>query len=400
MLHNTFCRRLAALVLTLAVAVSAVLPVFAVYPMPVQTATETEAVYLFNADTGKTILSQNADQQKYVASLTKLMTALLLVESGKDLNGEVTVPTDLTQEFKDIQNAASVIAWDVGGSVVGFVQQMNARAAELGCTGTNFTCAHGLFDYGNVSTAQDLAKIAAACAENQTFAQVAGTASYVLPATNLRKAEYTISSSNSLMNSESTNYREYVQWVKGGFTTLAGRCIVAFAQQDGHSYGLVILGCDTLDHLFTVCDDLFDWAFASFADRPLVDTKTVLTTVDLNKCRTEPSVELYAAAPVSGYGHSDDKVSYSFDLPERVSATVKEGQKLGTATVYLDGYEVGQVDLVTHREYVSDFRTDIKATLLLLCALILILCALGFVTLRCGGGLTLNQRRRQMKKRR
>ena len=125
----------------------------------------------------------------------------------------------------------------------------------------------------------------------------------------------------------------------------------------------------------------------------------MLTTVDLNKCRTEPSVELYAAAPVSGYGHSDDKVSYSFDLPESVSATVKEGQKLGTATVYLDGYEVGQVDLVTHREYVSDFRTDIKATLLLLCALILILCALGFVTLRCGG-LTLNQRRRQMKRRR
>ena len=358
------------------------------------------------------------------------MTALLLVESGKDLNGEVTVPTDLTQEFKDIQNAngttmglrigetvrridllnamlivsandaASVIAWDVGGSVLGFVQQMNAKAAELGCTGTNFTCAHGLFDYGNVSTAQDLAKIAAACAENQTFAQVAGTASYVLPATNLRKAEHTISSSNSLMNSESTNYREYVQWVKGGFTTLAGRCIVAFSQQDGHNYGLVILGCDTLDHLFTACDDLFDWAFASFADRPLVDTQTVLTTVDLNKCRTEPAVELYAAAPVSGYGHSDDKVSYSFDLPERVSATVKEGQKLGTATVYLDGYEVGQVDLVTHREYVSDFRTDIKATLLLLCALILILCALGFVTLRCGGGLTLNQRRRQMKKNR
>lgn len=175
---------------------------------------------------------------------------------------------------------------------------------------------------------------------------------------------------------------------------------MAFAQQDGHSYGLVILGCDTPDHLFTACDDLFDWAFASFADRPLVDTKTVLTTVDLTKCRTEPVVELYAAAPVSGYGHSDDKVSYSFDLPESVSATVKEGQKLGTATVYLDGYEVGQVDLVTHREYVSDFRTDIKATLLLLCALILILCALGFVTLRCGGGMTLNQRRRQMKKRR
>ena len=417
MLHNTFCRRLAALVLTLAVALSAVLPVFAVYPMPVQTATETEAVYLFNADTGKTILSQNADQQKYVASLTKLMTALLLVESGKDLNGEVTVPTDLTQEFKDIQNAngttmglrigetvrridllnamlivsandaASVIAYDVGGSVLDFVKQMNARAQELGCTGTNFTCAHGLFDYGNVSTAQDLAKIAAACAANQTFAQVAGTASYVLPATNLRKAEHTISSSNSLMNSESANYREYVRWVKGGFTTLAGRCIVAFAEKDGHTYGLVILGCDTPDHLF---------AFASFADRPLVDTQTEITTVALTKCRTEPTVALYAAAPVSGYGHADDIVTYSFDLPESIAATVKSGSVVGTATVYLDGDEVGTVDLVTHKEYVSDFRTDMKATVLLLCALVFILAALTAVTLAAGGGsLSLKKRRRR-----
>ena len=67
MLYNTFCRRLAALVLTLAVAVSAVLPGFAAYPMPVQTATETESVYLFNADTGKTILSQNADCLLYTS---------------------------------------------------------------------------------------------------------------------------------------------------------------------------------------------------------------------------------------------------------------------------------------------------------------------------------------------
>ena len=187
MFKNTIFRRMTALVLTLALAAAAALPGLAVYPMPIQTASETEAVYLFNADTGKTILNQNADQQQYVASLTKLMTALLLLESGKDLNGEVTVPTALTQEFRDIQNAngttiglrigetvrridllnamlivsandaASVIAYDVGGSVLDFVKQMNARAQELGCTGTNFTCAHGLFDYGNVSTAQDLA---------------------------------------------------------------------------------------------------------------------------------------------------------------------------------------------------------------------------------------------------
>lgn len=423
MFQNRFFRRAAALVLTLALAAAAALPGLAAYPMPIQTASETEAVYLFNADTGKTILAQNADQQQYVASLTKMMTALLLLESGKDLNGEVTVPTAMTQEFKDIQNAngmtaglrigetvrridllyallvssandaASVIAYDVGGSVLDFVRQMNARAAELGCTGTNFTCAHGLFDYGNVSTAEDMARIAAECYKNPTFVQVSGTAAYTMPATNLHQNERTINSTNPLTDTGSEFYRSYIKCVKGGFTTLAGRCAVAFAEQGGHTYGLVILHADNAS-LYAECDQLLDWAFESFSDRPLVDTETELTTVDLTKCRAQPTAALYAAAPVSGYGHADDVVSYAFDLPESIPATVKNGQKVGTATVYLDGYEVGTVDLVTHAEYISDFRTDSKATLLLLCALVVLLGALTVLTLAAGGG-SLNLRRRK-----
>lgn len=423
MFQNRFFRRAAALVLTLALAAAAALPGLAAYPMPIQTASETEAVYLFNADTGKTILAQNADQQQYVASLTKMMTALLLLESGKDLNGEVTVPTAMTQEFKDIQNAngmtaglrigetvrridllyallvssandaASVIAYDVGGSVLDFVRQMNARAAELGCTGTNFTCAHGLFDYGNVSTAEDMARIAAECYKNPTFVQVSGTAAYTMPATNLHQNERIINSTNPLTDTGSEFYRSYIKCVKGGFTTLAGRCAVAFAEQGGHTYGLVILHADNAS-LYTECDQLLDWAFESFSDRPLVDTQTELTTIDLTKCRAQPTAALYAAAPVSGYGHADDVVSYAFDLPESIPATVKNGQKVGTATVYLDGYEVGTVDLVTHAEYISDFRTDSKATLLLLCTLVVILGALTVLTLAAGGG-SLNLRRRK-----
>ena len=425
MFQNRFFRRAAALVLTLALAAAAALPGLAAYPMPIQTASETEAVYLFNADTGKTILAQNADQQQYVASLTKMMTALLLLESGKDLNGEVTVPTAMTQEFKDIQNAngmtaglrigetvrridllyallvssandaASVIAYDVGGSVLDFVRQMNARAAELGCTGTNFTCAHGLFDYGNVSTAEDMARIAAECYKNPTFVQVSGTAAYTMPATNLHQNERTINSTNPLTDTGSEFYRSYIKCVKGGFTTLAGRCAVAFAEQGGHTYGLVILHADNAS-LYAECDQLLDWAFESFSDRPLVDTETELTTVDLTKCRAQPTAALYAAAPVSGYGHADDVVSYAFDLPESIPATVKNGQKVGTATVYLDGYEVGTVDLVTHAEYISDFRTDSKATLLLLCALVVLLGALTVLTLAAGGGaLSLRRRKRR-----
>ena len=425
MQKNTFFRRAAALLLTAVLAVSAALPGLAVYEMPIQTAHEGESVYLFNADIDKPILEQNIDQQRYIASLTKMMTALLFLESGKDLNAEITIPTSLTQEFKDIQNAngstmnlrigetvrridllygllvasandaASVIASDVAdGSLPNFVAMMNQKAQELGCTSTSFTCVHGLYDYGNVSSAHDLALIASACAANETYMKAANTLSYTLPATNLHQNQRTITSTNLMLNPEYPYYRDYIRGMKTGFTTLAGRCYVTFAQKGGHTYGLVILGSD-LDNIYKEASELLDWAFASFADRQLVDTETPLTTVPLTKCRSEEAVELYAAEPLSGYGHADDKVTYSFELPESVSATVKSDAVLGEATVYLDGYEVGKVSLVTHQEYVSDFRTDLKSTLLLMAALVLILAVLSFVTMvASGGSLNLNRKHR------
>ena len=68
--------------------------------------------------------------------------------------------------------------------------------------------------------------------------------------------------------------------MKTGFTTLAGRCFVSFAQQDGHTYGLVVLGSD-MNNIYRECAAILDWAFSSFSDRQLVDTETVLTTIPL-----------------------------------------------------------------------------------------------------------------------
>lgn len=429
MQNSTLFRRAAALLLTAALALTLVLPGLAAYEMPIQTVNEGESVYLFNADIDKPILEQNADQQRYIASLTKMMTALLFLESGKDMNAEITIPASLTQEFKDIQNAngstinlrigetvrridllygllvasandaASVIASDVSdGDLTAFVARMNQHAKELGCTSTSFTCVHGLYDYGNVSSAHDLALIAKACAENETYMQVANTLSYTLPATNLHQNERTITSTNLMLNPEYPYYRDYIRGMKTGFTTLAGRCYVTFAQKDGHTYGLVVLGSD-LDNIYREASEILDWAFASFSDRELVDTETPLTTAPLKKCRSYEEVELYAAAPVSGYGHADDKVTFTYNLQENISATVKDGAVLGTATVYLDGYEVGTVDLVTHQEYVSDFRTDLQSTLLLMAALIILLAVLSFFTLVAGGG-SLNLGRRRKARRR
>ena len=423
-------RRAAALACLLALAVCLALPGHAAYPMPIQTTYAEESVYLFDLDTGKTILEQNADQPRYVASLTKMMTALLYLESGLDLQQAVTVPTSLTQEFTDIQNAngstiglrigetvrridllyglivasaneaASVIASDAaGGDLTAFVARMNQRAAELGCTDTTFSCVHGLYDYGNVSTARDLAKIAAACYAQPQYMEIAQALTYTMPATNLHTSEREIRSTNLMLDPEYPYYRDYIRGMKTGFTTLAGRCFVTFAENEGHTYGLVVLGSD-LDNIYRECAELLDWVFATFNDRQLVDTGTALATVPLTQCRTEPEVELYAANAVNGYGHPDDEVTFTFDLPESIRATVANGQVVGTATVWLDGYEAGTVDLVTHREYVSDFYTDGMATLLLLPALLAVLLVLAVFTVLTGGGPGLFRRRHRRVRRR
>ena len=273
--HSLFCRA-AALVLTLALTAALALPGFAAaYAMPIQTAYDAEAVYLFDASTGEALVEQNPDQVRPIASLTKMMTALLVLESGADLNESITIPDSLTPEFQAIRanrghtiglqagesvrrldmlyamlvpsanDAASVLASDAaGGDLAAFAARMNARASQLGCTNTHFTCPHGLYDHNNYSTARDVAKIALACHANGTYMQVANTVSYTLPATNLHPAR-NISSTNRLLKPGSAYYRGYAQGMKTGFTTQAGRCFVTFASQNGRTYGLVILGSNS-----------------------------------------------------------------------------------------------------------------------------------------------------------
>ncbi len=292
MIHRFSLRRGLALALTVVLAVSAALPGFAVYAMPIQTAYPQESVYLFNAETGEAIVEQNPDQPRCIASLTKMMTALLVLENGSDLNASITIPDSLTPEFASIKanrghtiglqagenvrridllyamlvpsanDAASVLASDAaGGDLAAFAARMNARAGQLGCTSTHFTCAHGLYDANNYSTARDMAKIALACYASPTYRQVADTVSYQLPATNLHAAR-TVTTTNKLLQPNSAYYRSYAHGMKTGFTTQAGRCFVTFAQQGGRTYGLVILGSNS-QNIFREAAELFDWAFAN-----------------------------------------------------------------------------------------------------------------------------------------
>ena len=94
--------------------------------------------------------------------------------------------------------------------------------------------------------------------------QAANTLTYTLPATNLHQNERTIKSTNLMLDPEYAYHRDYVRGMKTGFTTLAGRCFVTFAQQDGHTYGLVVLGSD-MNNIYRECAEILDWAFSSLS---------------------------------------------------------------------------------------------------------------------------------------
>lgn len=321
-------RRAAALLLTVVLAVSAALPGFAVYAMPIQTAYAQESVFLFDADSGEVLVEQNPDLPRCIASLTKMMTALLVLENGADLNASITIPDSLTPEFQTIKanrghtiglqagetvrridmmyamlvpsanDAASVLASDTaGGDLAAFADRMNARASQLGCMSTHFTCPHGLYDAGNYSTARDMAKIALACFANPTYRQISNTVTYQLPATNVHPAR-TITTTNKLLRS-GAYYRPYAQGMKTGFTTQAGRCFVTFAQQGGHTYGLVILGSNSQD-IFREADELFDWAFAALtAPVQTSQPSTSTPAAEPEPTQTEPEPVETTPAPTT-----------------------------------------------------------------------------------------------------
>ena len=263
----------------------------AVYDMPIQTSNTNESVYLFNKNTGEVILSQNAQLQRHIASTTKLMTALLVLESGADLNALVTVPESLTAELTSIRSnngvrmglavgeqisrldlmyallvhsyndAASVLACDIAGSIDAFVERMNARAAQLGLTCTHFSCPHGLYDDGNWSTAAELAEIAKLCRANETYMQIANTVSYTTAPTNMHPNGFHMTTTNRLINPDSEYYRAYTQGMKTGFTTRSGRCFVTYAEENGVAYGLVILGAvREAKYIYDESVRILDWA--------------------------------------------------------------------------------------------------------------------------------------------
>lgn len=230
-----------------------------------------QAAFAFEVNTETVIYSYNPDVRLYPGSLAKIMTALIAIEEG-DMDQKVTFSTKwnntlpgqaITCDLKEgeettlgilvywmmlysANDAAMNIAGIIGGSQEAFVEKMNQRAAQIGCTDTHFTNAHGLDDPEQYTTARDMVKIVLEATKNETFCTVFGEDEYVMPATNKVDKEREITSDNYLIYQLILPqfHREEVTGGKTSSTGGAGSSLICTAEKNDMKLICLVMGAE------------------------------------------------------------------------------------------------------------------------------------------------------------
>ena len=316
---------------------------------------------LMDAESGRVLFEKNAHEERAIASITKLMTALVAVESGHDLAEKVIVRPEWTGiegssiylragetvTFETLlyglllnsgNDAAVALSVFCGGSVDAFVNRMNRYAQKLGMMHTHFINPNGLSEEGHYSTAYDMALLARACSENDLVAGIAATKSITF-------GTRTFSNHNKLL----WRYEGCIG-MKTGFTEAAGRTLVSSARRNGQTLIAVTLNApdDWNDHVA-----LFDYGFGNFVSNALCAGGTVFRMVPV-KGSLIRFVPVVAERSLSYPLANGEQVRQSIVLDYPIHAPIKAGERLGKLSFYLGETLIGETDLVAGRTVCCD----------------------------------------------
>ena len=333
------------------------------HPAVLAVGTSARAAVLLDADSGRVLYAQNADEPMLIASITKIMTAVVALEQGR-LDDTYTVTADDMAEGSSMylaagetltleellyglmlasgNDAALAVAHCVSGSEERFVAQMNAKAAQLGMTNTSFANPSGLDDEAHYSSARDMAALTAYALQNAAFVRIVSTKSITI-------GQRTFTNHNKLLS-----WYEGCIGVKTGYTRAAGRTLVSAAQRDGQTLVAVTLsdGNDWQDHTA-----LLDYGFSAYPRKTLLgDGETVCTAAV--RGGTAASVVLQAGEEISYPLASGEVVSFTVDAPAAVTAPLPAGTVVGSVSILLGGLTVETVPLVTGEALRMDLGAD------------------------------------------
>ena len=386
-----------------------------------------KAALLVDPDTGDVAYALNEHQELYPASLTKIMTALLVLEAvdaGKlSLDQELTASATAFEglssdgstanikvgEIMTVRNllycmlvvsaneACDILAEAVSGTVSNFVEKMNQRAGELGCVNTHFVNPNGLHDDNHYTSAWDLYLISKEAMKLEMFMTICDTANVVIPATNMSKERNYWTTNHLLSTWRVIGYLDKrAQGIKTGSTDAAGYCLVSYAAQGSLSYISVILGAERTEEngvgnirSFSETSRLFTYGFENFSYKTIIESTEPIKDVEVTLSKTDcvavhPAQSIETLMP-NGLDAEDLEREVTL-LSESVEAPVAAGQKLGTLTLSYDGKVYATVDLLAMNDVeaakelvllrdVQEFfaRKSVRITIIVIAVLIVLL---------------------------
>ena len=316
---------------------------------------------LYNMDSGEVLYEKDADEKVSIASLTKIMTALVSIENIKDLDSQVVLTTDdfkglveanaVTAGFtkgevvtyRDLlyglllpsgADAAKALARNIAGSEENFIKMMNEKVGEMNLKNTHFSTVIGLDDDNNYSTAREVALIFKEALKNEDLKTIITTKEYT---SSDGKVKF-----HSTIQSNAQKFEIDVPYILGGktgTTTDAGLCLATIAKENDVNYMLVTLGAlydKKAPHNIEDAQTIYDYFIENYGNHIIVDKETPFTEINV-KYGSEKTLKLYPTKNITKYLENDyDKndIKYVYDGREEITAFTKKGEKLGTLEIY------------------------------------------------------------------
>ncbi len=344
-----------------------------------------KSVFLYETNSDTLMYAWNPDEHMLPASLVKIMTMLVAIEKGS-LTDAVTVtqsvvdmipkdavkvkPKLVADEVMTLENliycmmvgsandAAAVIAEHVGGSQLGFVRMMNERAAELGCTGTEFTNPHGIQDNIQHTTARDMAKILDAALENETFVKVFNMPYCTIPATN-KAEERSILTNNYLISTDDLTiyYDPRVTGGRTGENNDGSRCIASVSESNGMKLICVVMGSQSTLHEesfaikafggFNETRELLDIGYGGYKTAQILYAGQILAQRSvLNGSGTVSLGSDVFVSAVLPEKVTTSQLTYRYtDTGSDLTAPIQKGDKISSVEVWYGNLCVAQADL-------------------------------------------------------
>ena len=346
-------------------------------------------------DDNTVLFEKDSTKRMQPSTLTKIMTAVLAIESAEDISkvnvscsyagvhaldgtfstyfgvkeGEQYSLLDLVymMMLTSANDAANVIAVQVGGSVNAFVNKMNEKVKQLKLKDTFFLNPTGLDADGQYTTARDMALITKHAMQLPIFQQIVKSVTYNVPKNKTHKA-YTLYNDCELIPTATFNKYayEYATGVKSGATESAGYCVSATAQKDGMAYVCVVMGGkkttidgDSYTSALVDARRLFRWAFSNFKMKAVSTETSIVAEVPVRYSSDADYVSLVPEKTITSLvpKNVDEStlIIEPIDLPEYIKAPVKKGDYVCKAKVIHAEEEIMQINLVAYKDVDSSF---------------------------------------------